>query len=145
MNALDLLKADHQRLRDLFVAFRESAGVPEKREFHRKIKRELESHTTVEEGVFYPAFNDDEDFSELIADALEDHQEMRDILDEIDDAEEDEDFIDLMDELIDTAERHVEAEEDEFFVEVAERLSFPELEELGRRMGELRDEISEAA
>ncbi|MCM2324157.1 MAG: hemerythrin domain-containing protein [Oligoflexia bacterium] len=145
MNALDLLKADHQKMRDLFVAFRESAGIPEKKEFFEKIRREVEMHANVEETVFYPLFNDDEELAELVAEALEDHQEMRDIIDEILDAEEDEDFIDLMDELIDTIERHVEVEEDELFLELVESMTPTELDELGRRILETKDEISEAA
>jgi hypothetical protein len=42
-------------------------------------------------------------------------------------------------------ERHVEAEEDEFFAEAVEIMSPAELDELGRRITEMREELSEAA
>lgn len=145
MNALDHLKADHQKIRDLFVSLRESSTIPEKREVFQGIRDALELHSHVEETVFYPAFQAHEDFADLVAEALEDHQEMRDIIDEIEDTDEEEDFVDLLDELVDTVERHIEDEEHDFFDEASTVLNDNELNSLGARIAELKSEMSQAA
>lgn len=148
MDALNLLKADHQRLRDLFVTLRETEKQDERKELLDQIKDELELHSHLEETGFYPAFNEYEEMSDLVAESLEDHQEMRDIIDEIEDAEKDEDedeVMDLWDELIDTVERHMETEEVDFFNEARQVLTEQEWAELGERLSQLKDQIGAAA
>ncbi len=61
MDGLDLLIADHNRVRGLFVRFREaqdSNDTPAMSELADKIFEELEVHTDIEEQIFYPAVHD---------------------------------------------------------------------------------------
>ena len=58
MNAIDLLKKDHKKVKELLEELVSSATRAERRrgELLQQIARELELHTTVEEEIFYPEF-----------------------------------------------------------------------------------------
>ena len=63
MDALQLLTADHNRVRGLaarFTAAHEADDHEAAATLAAGIMRELEVHTTIEEEVFYPAVRDDE-------------------------------------------------------------------------------------
>jgi len=53
-NAIDLLREDHQKVKDLFQHF-EGMDSGDKREIVATTLHELAIHTTVEEEIFYPA------------------------------------------------------------------------------------------
>lgn len=155
MNALEILKADHQKIRDLFVSLRESNEIDEKRDIYDRIREEIEIHSEIEESTFYPGFSAYGEMAELVAEMIEDHEEIEDILGEIEENEEMleeegegngvDEFLDLLDELVDAVERHIEIEETEFFDEASRLMSESELESLGRELIEAREEISRAA
>ena len=57
MDALELLTADHNRVRGLFSQFKdaeEADKTAEQSELAGKIVEELEIHTTIEDEIFYP-------------------------------------------------------------------------------------------
>jgi predicted PurR-regulated permease PerM len=79
MNAIDLLKADHARVQELFRQY-DKAGA-QQREIAEQIFTELEMHATLEEELFYPALRgrvepvaaaaeETEDEDETTADAI---------------------------------------------------------------------------
>jgi hypothetical protein len=53
MNAIELLKADHARVQELFRQYEKAGG--QHREMAEQIFSELEMHTTLREELFYPA------------------------------------------------------------------------------------------
>ncbi len=53
MNAIELLKQDHNKVSLLFQKVKGSED-SEHRELFEKIKEELEVHTHIEETIFYP-------------------------------------------------------------------------------------------
>src|SRR4051794_19000457 len=55
-NALAVLRADHERVNDLFARFtRLKSNGPQKAQLVERICDELEVHTRIEEEVFYPS------------------------------------------------------------------------------------------
>src|ERR1044071_4796944 len=54
MNAIDLLKADHDRIEELFERFKENEEDSHATLF-KQIRNELDTHTHIEETIFYPA------------------------------------------------------------------------------------------
>jgi hemerythrin-like domain-containing protein len=141
MNALELLKQDHDKVSDLFEDVDDADTIETKREIFARVKSELQLHARIEETIFYPAFQHKEGFEDLIAEAYEEHQEMKDLLADIDallgealreDAEEE--FEDKFDELVDCVEHHVDEEENELFPRIEETMSEAELEALGARL-----------
>jgi hemerythrin superfamily protein len=55
MDALELLKTDHKTVKDLFKKVEASKNDKQQKQLFEEIKMELETHTHIEETVFYPA------------------------------------------------------------------------------------------
>ena len=74
MDALELLTADHNRVRGLFSRFQAAAGSNdgEAARLAETIFEELEVHTKVEEQIFYPAVSAcNDELHELVTEAME--------------------------------------------------------------------------
>ena len=145
MDALELLKADHRKVKSMFEEVEQVEGANEKRQIFLRIKAELELHSFVEETIFYPAFSQYEVFKALLDISYDEHQEIKDLLEEIDELGEDEGIEAELQDLMDAVEQHVEEEEDEFFPLVRQTLNRNELELLGQRLEEAKLEQSKAA
>ena len=55
-DAIALLKADHRKVEELFEQFENTSGSSRKQKIAHQICVELKIHTTIEEEIFYPAF-----------------------------------------------------------------------------------------
>ncbi|MCT2558140.1 hemerythrin domain-containing protein [Tsuneonella sp. YG55] len=55
-DAIMLLRADHDEVKDLFDQFEDTDDGDEKRRLAEKICNELKIHSLIEEEIFYPAF-----------------------------------------------------------------------------------------
>ena len=139
MNAIELLKKDHEKVAGLFKKY-EGAGddaSSEKEELFRMIKRELDVHARIEEEIFYPAAKQapSEEAKELVAEAGEEHKQIKTLLAELDGMDaDDEQFDAKMTVLKEDVEHHVEEEQDEMFPKVRKALGNDRLEDLGRQL-----------
>lgn len=149
MNAIELLKKDHQKVAGLFKQY-ESAGEDassKKEELFRRIKRELDIHARIEEEIFYPAAKQVpvEEARELVAEAAEEHKQVKTLLAELAGMDaEDERFDAKMKVLKEDVEHHVEEEENEMFPKVKKGLGGDRLEDLGRRLEYRRQSLAAA-
>ena len=145
MDATLLLKKDHETVRHLFRAFAEAGSDAEaRRSLYRNIRRELQTHSRVEEHVFYPAVMRlrAEPAREAVRDALEDHHLVDGLLAEIDQLEPDDArYGEKMRTLQESVERHIDSEEDALFAQVRIHLTDERLERLGRDMAVLRESL----
>jgi hypothetical protein len=64
MDAIELLKQDHEKVRDLFEKYT-GAGAGERQAIAQRIFKELEIHAVLEEELFYPALQNQRDPDEL--------------------------------------------------------------------------------
>jgi hemerythrin superfamily protein len=144
MNALELIRSDHQKVKNLFEQVRRAESHEQKRRVFRLIRHELTVHAEMEEAIFYPAFEQSEGFEERLDEALEEHDEVRDLLEEMEETEEAEEFDDLFEELVDAVEHHVAEIEGEFFPKARDLLSESELERLGVQMESFRESMPKA-
>src|SRR5689334_6383388 len=55
-SAIDLLKADHREVENMFSQFEKARTDGKKAELAKQICQALRVHTTIEEELFYPAF-----------------------------------------------------------------------------------------
>lgn len=55
MNAVELLKSDHDKVEELFKQVEATEDENKKHGLFTQIKAELETHTHIEETIFYPA------------------------------------------------------------------------------------------
>src|ERR1043166_1111397 len=83
MNAIELLKDDHDKVDKLFQKVKAEEG--DKRELFEKIRVELEVHTQIEEQVFYPYLmeNGDEELQKITKEGLQEHHQAKILLREI--------------------------------------------------------------
>ena len=134
MDALELLKQDHARVKKLFEQA-ESADEAEQKAIFTRIKTELEIHAQIEESVFYPAMQRYDELKEMVAESLKEHNAMKALLQEMATLSDREDFEDKLEELIDNVEHHAEDEEEgKMFPKVRELVSGNELQKLGAQL-----------
>ena len=79
MDAIALLREDHQLLRKLTKALSETVEEEpdRRRKLFRRLEAELKAHTTIEEELFYPAFldaSDDIEDARKVAEGIEEHR-----------------------------------------------------------------------
>lgn len=145
MDATTLLKRDHDAVRQLFRAFAEAGGdVDVRKSLYRTIRQELQTHSRVEEQVFYPAVMRvrAEPAREAVREALEDHHIVDGLLAELDQLEpEDIRYGEKMRTLQESVERHIDEEEDTMFAQARIHLTDERLERLGRDMALLKESL----
>jgi hemerythrin superfamily protein len=137
MNAFELLKADHEKVSGIFERIDDAGdgdtGV--RRSLFAQVKSELEAHAHIEETIFYPALRQEAETQEIVLEAIEEHQEVKDLLAEIEGIPVDsDDWSDKVTELKEAVEHHVGEEEGEMFDKARDVLSQQQIEELGNRM-----------
>ena len=138
MNAIELLKEDHKKVKGYFEQVKATDEASEQRELFEKIKQELEIHTQIEEDVFYPyLIENDEELSDLTKEGIEEHHGVKIFIREIsalsDDSEKLEPKLTV---LMENVEHHVMEEEGEMFQMCEEQFDSEVLEELGNRLEE---------
>ena len=139
MDALQLLKADHDTVRDLFKQFKnakESDNTGQMQTLQQKIFTELETHTSIEEEVFYPAAEEQGgEVEELVKEGVEEHHVVKVLMDEIEALSPSDDaWAAKMTVLIENVEHHAEEEEEEMFPKLRKGFGGAKLEELGEQL-----------
>ena len=124
-DALAMLTADHRQVRALFQQYEDTPDLYLKQIIAEHIFAELTLHMILEEMVFYPVFAEqtDEEGQRLVREALQDHQQLRDLIATLQDVEEDEVFEARFHALRDHVEQHVEDEETTMFPQAAQVLA----------------------
>ena len=149
MNAIELLKKDHQKVAGLFKKYEAAKddSSSEKEELFRMINRELDVHARIEEEIFYPAAKQapSEEAKDLVAEAGEEHKQIKTLLAELDGMDaDDEQFDAKMTVLMEDVEHHVEEEQDELFPKVRKALGNDRLEDLGRQLEARKQSLAAA-
>jgi hypothetical protein len=136
MDALELLKEDHERVKDLFEQAEAKEDDKEKRKLFKEIKKELETHTRIEETIFYPAMQEREELKDMVLESLEEHKQVKKLLREMDRlGKTSEKFEPKLKVLQENVEHHAEEEEEgKMFPKIRQLLSATELEELGAEL-----------
>jgi hemerythrin superfamily protein len=146
MDAIEMLKTDHERVKSLFDQFKGTKDSQKRLSLFKDIRNELEVHALIEEQVFYPAFKNYPDFQDIISRSFEEHADVKIILGELISLQSiDDKYIDRVDELIGFVNEHVLEEETELFPMVRKVMRGAERERLGRHMLALKEESSATA
>lgn len=137
MDIFTLLSDDHQRAMALFTKL-EGNDLPsgeERADLFQKLRTELTLHKEAEERTFYAALAILPETSSLIEDAIEDHLDLVEILDDLDELDEDEpEFLNQLSRLREKFQDHVMLEEDEIFSRARQVLSPEETRSLATDM-----------
>ena len=136
MDALELLKQDHKKVKELFKQVEGVEGDKQKKKIFNQIKSELETHARIEEDIFYPAVQNYDELRDKVLESVEEHKQIKTLLREIDDlATDSEKFEPKLKVLQENVEHHAEEEEEgEMFPKVRKLMTKAELEELGEQL-----------
>jgi hemerythrin superfamily protein len=147
MDALQLLKQDHKKVKELFEQAEGMEDGKEQKEIFKQIKKELETHTRIEESIFYPAMQKHQELKDMVLEAIEEHKQVKTLLREMDDLAKDSDkFEPKLKVLMENVEHHAEEEEEgKMFPKVRELLDKAALEELGQELEAAKGKKSQAA
>jgi hemerythrin superfamily protein len=134
MNAIELLKADHDKVSRLFQKVK-ATGENEHKELFEQIMEELEVHTHIEETIFYPKMKDEKELEDLVLEGIEEHHQVKMFLRELAAlTETSEKFEPKLQVLMEDVTHHVQEEEGEMFPMIEELFDEAALAELGAEM-----------
>jgi hemerythrin-like domain-containing protein len=140
-DAIAMLRADHQRVRDLFQEYKAATDPQAKRDIAEEAFVELETHAQLEEQIFYPAVNEEtEEGPELVKDALEEHQTVKKLIQALRGMSDVQEFDATFTALVRHVEHHVEEEESEM-LPLAEVELEGDLDQLQEEMQALKQEM----
>jgi hemerythrin-like domain-containing protein len=141
-DAIAMLKADHQRVKDLFAQYEATSNPATKRTLAAQVFMELETHAQLEENIFYPAVNEGIDEGpDLVEESVQDHETVHQLIQELQGMEPDTDAFEVkFHELIRHVEHHVAEEESEMFP-LAEQELAEDLDEMREEMQELKSDL----
>jgi len=147
-DAIALLKADHRQVEEWFGQFEKARDDQRKQTLATKICRALRVHTTIEEEIFYPAFLEATDDTDLHHEAEVEHNGAKALMAQIEASGPDDDYYDakvtVLSEMI---KHHVKEEEQPGGMFAEARKSKMDLESLGAqlaaRKAELEDESAD--
>ena len=141
MNALELLKTDHKTVKELFEKAEGVGNAKQQKKLFEQIKEELETHTHIEETVFYPAVEKIDELKDMVLESLEEHKQVKTLLREMENLTEDsEKFGPKLKVLMENVEHHaVEEEEKQMFPKLRKLMSTEELEKLGQELERAKD------
>lgn len=148
MNAFALLKADHEKVAGMLETIEDTTerAIKRREEFFVRLKQELDLHAKIEEEVFYPALEETEETREITLEAYEEHRLVKQLLGELEAEPKDtEEWTAKFTVLKENIEHHVEEEEGEMFKKARQALSEEEIEALGERLQEAKQQDKAAA
>ncbi len=138
-DAIELLISDHRELEQLFNmmdAARATGHADEQRYVAEHVVEDLSVHAVIEEMILYPAMRDAlPDGDQLVEDALEEHQEAKELLTRIDGKDpQSEEARNAFDELVSTIRHHVQEEENDLLPRLREALGQERLQQMGEQL-----------
>jgi hemerythrin superfamily protein len=144
VNALELIKTDHERLKKLFDDALANDEPAAREAVLHAIRSELMAHERMEEDIFYPALRSvNQKAREIVMEGFEEHHIIDIILDELMGVPEDaEVWRAKLKVLRENLDHHMEEEEGEMFKRARQALSTEALDELGDKMEQAKKAAS---
>jgi hemerythrin superfamily protein len=136
MNAIDLLKEDHDRVETLFEQFKANEE-GDNAALAQQITEELEAHTHIEETIFYPRLieDGDEELKSIVQEGIEEHRQVKMFLNEMRNLTDGSEKLNAkLKVVVEDVEHHVEEEEGEMFSMVEDQFDEDTLNALGAEM-----------
>jgi hypothetical protein len=137
MDAITLLKTDHEKVSGIFEKLEETTERAEKtrEELFTQLKLELDVHAHIEETIFYPVLKKSEETRDITMEGIQEHHVVKVLLRELDAmGVGSETWTAKLKVLKENVEHHVEEEESDMFKSAREVLTQEQLEELGTLM-----------
>lgn len=146
MDALELLKRDHEKVKRMVVELDATTDRAEKTrtETFERLKRDLTIHETIEEEILYPALKEFAKTKDITLEAFEEHHVVDQIVAELEATPvTDETWGAKLTVMKENLEHHIQEEEDEMFKQALQVMEHKELAELGEQMDARKRQLSE--
>jgi hypothetical protein len=141
-DAIALLRADHREVEGLFGEFEKARSDDRKRELSEQICLALRTHTTIEQEIFYPAFLEATDETDIHHEAEIEHAGAKHLIEEIESAGPDDDHFEArVTVLAEMIKHHVKEEEQRGGMFTKAQSSDMDLRALGQRLKERKLEL----
>ncbi len=139
MNALELLKQDHRKVKDLLSELDSTSegDAGRREELFSTVKDELKVHEIIEEEILYPALKEHPKAREIVLEGIEEHNVVDTLLgDMVSLSVEDETWAAKLAVMKENVEHHIEEEEEEMFEKAQDIFGDDELAAMGAKMQE---------
>lgn len=141
-DAIAVLKADHRQVEAWFAQFEKTRSNDKKLALATKICEALTVHTTIEEEIFYPAFLEATDETDLHHEAEVEHEGAKRLIEQIEASGPDDEYYDakvtVLSEMI---KHHVKEEEQRGGMFAKARESEMDLKAMGEQLAERKAEL----
>jgi hypothetical protein len=137
MNALTMLKDDHDRMKKLLNELESTTerGVKTRAELFSTIKGELTVHEIIEEEIFYPELKAHPKAKDIVLEGYQEHHLVDLVMKELEECPvDDESWGAKATVMKENVEHHMEEEEGEMFKQARAVFDRAELDDLGERM-----------
>src|SRR3954469_23317375 len=141
MDALTLLKEDHERIKKMLADGEKTTerGEKTRQELFEKLKETMVAHESMEEQVLYPALKAHPKAKDMTLEAYEEHHVVDEIFEELGATPvADETWGAKFTVAKENIEHHIGEEEDEMFKTCRQIFSDDELEQMGAKMAEIQ-------
>jgi iron-sulfur cluster repair protein YtfE (RIC family) len=137
----ELLSKDHNKVKELLNKIQSTPDGSEKarQKLFSELKQDLEVHTAFEEQVFYPHACEKTGMNETIEDALEEHDEAKQLLEALADMEPtSEEWMETVEELTEALGHHIKDEEQKLFPAARKKVDPTDADKMGRDYMEMK-------
>jgi hemerythrin superfamily protein len=152
MDAITLLEQDHQKVKKLMAEIEKTTerGTKTREQLFSKLVQELTVHEKIEEQIFYPEVKEratSKQLEELVTESYEEHHFVDVVTAEIENTPfEAEEWAAKFKVMMENIQHHAfEEEEGKMFPKVRRAFKKNELEDMGTRMAELKEQLMSAA
>lgn len=150
MNAIDLLKADHEKVKGILSQLSESTdrALKKRVELLDKLEMEITIHTQLEEQILYPAFKEagGKEEDEMYYEAKEEHRTVDSLV--LPDLKSTDpstpEFAGRIKVVKELLEHHIEEEETEMFPKAKKLLGKAKLDEMGEQMEVMKTSLKKS-
>jgi hemerythrin-like domain-containing protein len=145
MNAVTMLKKEHDEFKEYFKQFEEAGKKAQKKKekIAEEVIKELKTHTQIEERIFYPAVQakGTKEMGELILEGIEEHRLADYAIQRLQETDSgDETYDAKFKVLMESVKHHLKEEENQLFPEVRKTMK-DDLNRLGEEMEALHKQL----
>ncbi|HEY3423721.1 MAG TPA: hemerythrin domain-containing protein [Negativicutes bacterium] len=136
----EILKKDHREAEQMMKQIH--TVDPEERELiFINLKESLREHMQMEEKEFYPRLQEFDEMDDLVDDALEEHDETKEFLNDLEEIEdfEDKEWLTTFQKMQKGVEHHIQDEEKEIFPGCTKHLNSQQLDEIARKCVQFKE------
>jgi hemerythrin superfamily protein len=140
MDAIQIILKDHEHIKQMMGQLKGKldSNYDESRTLFGKLKAFILKHETMEETIFYPELNKNNNLKSLVDSVIKEEKKAGEMIKEIDKITDKAEWVTKVKELMKAVEHHATDEETKLFPKVKKEFDQKTLDEIGSKMQEFR-------